>query len=119
MAIEDMVPGKELEKAAAEVATDAGKGLVRGIARTLGALTAEWTAKKEARADAARKAIETQAEIDRGNALVNARRASELLEVEYLTQIEFAKRRAERMLLEMAREQKNFEAITQQSLAII
>jgi hypothetical protein len=33
---DDLIPGKELEKAAADVATDAGKSLVRGIARTLG-----------------------------------------------------------------------------------
>jgi hypothetical protein len=54
--IGDIVPGKELERAAANVASDAGKSLVRGLARVLGAFTAEWTAKKEAKADAAPRA---------------------------------------------------------------
>jgi len=116
---DDLIPGKQLEKAAADVATDAGKSLVRGIARTLGAATAEWTAKREARADAARKAVETQAELDRANALTDARRSAELSEVEHQTKLEAAKRRADRMLLEMAHEQRNFEEITKAALSFI
>jgi hypothetical protein len=119
MGIDDLVPGKDLEKAAADIVTDAGKGLIRGIARTLGAATAEWTAKKEARADAARKVIETQADIDRQNALQRARRTQEIEEVEHETTVELAKRRASRMILEMAHEQENLESITRESLRLI
>jgi hypothetical protein len=104
--LEGIVPGKDLEKAAAEVATDAGKGLVQGVKRVLGAATGEWIVKKEAKAEAARKAIETQAEIDRANALTEARRASDLSEIDHHGSLEIAKRRAERMLLEMAHQQQ-------------
>jgi hypothetical protein len=116
---EGIVPGKDLEKAAAEVATDAGKSLVQGVKRVLGAATAEWIVKKEAKAESARKAIETQAEIDRANALTEGRRASELSEIDHHAGLELAKRRAERMLLEMAHQQQNFEAITRKSLILI
>jgi hypothetical protein len=117
--ISDLVPGKDLEKAAAEVASDAGKGLVRGIARTLGAATAEWVAKKEAKADSARKAIETHAEIERAGALQGARRSQELGEVEHQKEMELARRRADRMFREMAHEQENLETISKRSLELI
>lgn len=112
----DMIPGKELEKAAAEVASDAGKSFVRGIARTLGAATAEWVAKKEAKADAIRKAIETRAELDRTSAIINARRSSEISEIDHQAKMRLAERRAQRMIHEMAQEQENIEAIVERSL---
>jgi Protein of unknown function (DUF2806) len=119
MGIEDLVPGKDLEKAAAGLATDAGKSLIRGIGRTLGAATAEWAARKEAKAEAARKSIDTQADIDRANALQTARRTQEIEEVEHQNRVELAKRRADRMVREMAREQKNLESIAAESLKLI
>src|ERR1700722_6836402 len=98
MGIEDLAPGKDLEKAAAGLATDAGKSLIRGIARTLGAATAEWPPKKEAKAEATRKSIDTQADIDRANALQTARRTQEIEEIEHQNRVELAKRRADRMV---------------------
>jgi uncharacterized protein DUF2806 len=116
---DDLIPGKELEKAAANVATEAGKSLVRGIARTFGALTAEWVAKKEARAEATRTAIQTNAEIERIYALTETRRISELTEIEHQTKIELAKRRGDRMIYEMAREQENLETIARLAIESI
>src|SRR5215472_18694148 len=72
--IGDSLPGKELEKAAGHLATDAGKSAIRGVARTFGAITAEWFAKKSAQAHATRLAIKTDAEIQRMRALTDARR---------------------------------------------
>lgn len=115
----ELIPGNELEKAAADVVTHAGKTLVGGIARTLGALTAEWTARKEAKADATRVAIETTAEIDRIKALTEARRIDELAEIEHQTRMGFAKRRWDRMLHEMAHEQENLESIGRLALELI
>lgn len=115
----DIIPGQKLEEAAAEVTTDAGKSLVRGIARVLSAKTAEWVARKEAKADAAREAIETEAQLECANAITDARRAAELSEIEHQKRLALAKRRAERMIVEMAREQDNLESVIQQSLNLI
>jgi hypothetical protein len=41
------IPGQKLEEAAAEVVTDAGKSLVRGLARLMGAKAAIWLATRD------------------------------------------------------------------------
>ena len=60
-----MLPSQKLEEAVAEVVTEAGKRLIRGVARIAGATTAKWVATKEAKAEAAAMAIKTSAKIDR------------------------------------------------------
>jgi hypothetical protein len=107
----DIIPGKELERAAATVVTDAGKSLIAGLRRTLGAWTAEWVARREARADAARMAIQTQAQIDSRQALANAERQLEFQEIEHSGRQGLAVRRLDRLLKEITREQENLEAV--------
>jgi hypothetical protein len=112
------VPGKELEKAAADVSREAGKSITRGIARLFNAQFGTWIARKEATAEAARIAIETQADVDRTRALIKEHRNQELEELEHQTVKSLAERRFQRLFIEMAREQSNFEAISAQSLYI-
>jgi hypothetical protein len=72
-----------LEKAAAKVATKAGKSAVRGIASVAGALAAEWLAKKNASAEAVRIAIETKTTVDRAETLAAQRRKQELDDLDH------------------------------------
>ena len=114
-----LVPGKELEKAAADVARGAGKSIVRGIANLFGAGFAKWIAKNEATAEAARLAIETQAAIDNSRVLTAERRKQELEEIDHQAVKLLAQQRLKRLVVEMAREQANFEAIATRSLQLI
>lgn len=60
-----------------------------------------------------------QAELDRENAIQEVRRTYELEETGHQAKLALAKRRADRMLHEMAQEQQNFETITSSALALI
>lgn len=107
------LPGQPTEEAVAEVGSEAGKSLVRGLSRLGNATLGGWLAKREARAEATRLAIETDAKIEAANAVVGARRAGEMAELEHQNALQ---RRAERFRIEMAREQLNLEAIERRAL---
>jgi hypothetical protein len=107
------VPGKELEKAAAEVGTDVSKSILRGIERLGGAALAQWVNTKEAKAQAARLAIETQAEIERDKQLQLHRHQQEIEEFEHHALLD---RRAVRLRIKLAKEQANLESITRQAI---
>ena len=70
------IPGQKIEKAAAEVGTKAGNSIIKGLAKLGGAAFAEWINTKEAKAEAARLAVETQAQIDKERQLQAFRRQS-------------------------------------------
>jgi hypothetical protein len=110
-----MLPSQKLEEAAAEVGTEAGKSLVRGLGRLMGAGTAKLVLTREAKAEAAAMAIKTEAEIDRDRALAHARREDELDEIEHKA---ILGRRLIRLRYELAQEQANFESITVRSLEL-
>ena len=107
------VPGQELEKAAVEVGTEAGKSILRSLERLGGAAWAQWVNTKEAKAEAARLAIETQAEIDRDKQLQLHRHQQEIEEFEHHALVD---RRAVRLRIKLAREQANLESITRQAI---
>jgi hypothetical protein len=107
------LPGQPTEEAVAEVGSEAGKSLVRGLGKLGNASVSEWTTKREATAEAARLAIETDAAIKANSALVAARREQELAELEHQAALQ---RRAERLRIELAREQRNLEAIERRAL---
>jgi hypothetical protein len=113
------VPGQELEKATADVARDAGKSLIRGIEAIAGAKCAVWIAENMAKAEVARRAIETQGAIEERRVLARERRRLELEEIKHQETKAVAERRLERLLVEMEREQTNFEAIAVRSLKLI
>ena len=110
------LPGQNLEDAAVEVGTEAGKSVVRGIGRLVGAAAAKWVATKEAEAEAAALAIKMQAETQRDRALTQERRETELEEIEHQAKLG---RRLARLRYELAREQANFESIAVRSLELI
>ncbi|WP_456790296.1 DUF2806 domain-containing protein [Bradyrhizobium sp. USDA 4472] len=107
------MPGQPTEEAAAEVASEAGKSLLRGIAKLGDAYVAKWTAAKEAQAEAARLAIETASRIEADAMLVKARRDQEMAELEHQAVLE---RRLQRLRGELAREQQNLEAVERRAL---
>jgi hypothetical protein len=121
--LRDLIPGKDFEEAAANVlenvGTDAGTTFIRGIARFFGAMTAEYIARKEARADAVRQTVSIEARIDKRRALIKARHNTELEEADHELRLGLARRRADRMFHEMAQEQNNLEAITSRALDLI
>jgi hypothetical protein len=116
LVLSGQVPGQELEKAAADVSREAGKSLLRGIERLFGARFGHWLAENEAKAEAARMAISTGAAIDRSRALTGERRRQELEEIQHQETRALAQRRLRRLMMEMAREEANFEAIAARSL---
>jgi hypothetical protein len=113
------IPGQELEKAAADVGRDAGRSLIRGIEAVCGAQFAVWIAENRAKAEVARKATEMHGAIERHRALTKERRQYELEEIKHQEKKTLAKRRLDRLLVEMAREQANFETIATRSLRLI
>jgi hypothetical protein len=113
------IPGQELERAAADVTRDASRSLLRGLEAVLGARFAVWIAKNQAQAEVARKAIEMRGAIERRRAVTKERRRFELEEIHHQEQKALAQRRLERLLIEMAREQANVEAIATRSLKLI
>ncbi|MCG2642439.1 MULTISPECIES: DUF2806 domain-containing protein [Bradyrhizobium] len=110
------LPGQPTEEALAEVGSDAGKALVRGFGRLGNAAIGEWVAKKEAKAEAARLAIETEAKINAAKAVAAAGREQALADLEHSAALQ---RRAERLRIELAREQLNWEAIERRSLEYV
>ena len=107
------LPGQPTEEAIAEVGSEAGKSLVRGFSRLGSAYVSEWAAKREAKAEAVRLAIDTDAKIKADTAVANARREQEVADFDHRATLE---RRAQRFRVEMAREQMNLEAIERRSL---
>jgi hypothetical protein len=77
------IPGQPTEEAIAEVASDAGRSLVRGFAKLVDAQFGGWIATKEAKAEAAKLAIATNAQIANERAQIEARRHIELSEIEH------------------------------------
>jgi Protein of unknown function (DUF2806) len=110
-----MLPGQKLEEAVAEVVTEGGRSVIRGIERLGGASTAKWVTTKEAKAEAAGMAIKTEAEIQRDRALTHALREAELEEIEHQALL---KRGANRLCHELAWEQANLESIAVRSLEL-
>jgi hypothetical protein len=110
--LSDVVPGQQLERAAADITREAGLSIVGGLKRLYGV----WIAGKEAKAKAARMAIETDASIDRGRKITTERRQQELEEFQHEEDKALARQHLKRLLIEMARQEENFEAITAQSL---
>jgi hypothetical protein len=107
------LPGQPSEEAVAEVGSEAGKSLIRGLGKLGNASISEWTAKREARAEAARLAIETEAKIKTDAAVNVGRREQEVAEFDHLAALE---RRAARLRVELAREQLNLEAIERSAI---
>lgn len=103
------LPGQPTEEAIAEVGSEAGKSLVRGLSR----LGSAYVTKREAKAEAVRLAIDTDAKIKADTALANARREQELADFDHWATLE---RRAQRFRVEMARDQINLEAIERRAL---
>jgi uncharacterized protein DUF2806 len=102
------IPGQPIEEAIAEVGSEAGKSLVRGVSRLGTASTERWVLTQEAKAEAARLAIETETKIANDQALAKARREFELSEFDHQALLQ---RRAARLRLKLAKEQINLEAI--------
>jgi hypothetical protein len=102
------IPGKKLEKAAGEVLTDAGKKINKGMEKLAGAAFGEWVGSKEAKAEAGKMAIETQAQIEKETALQKHRHQSELRELKHRALFQ---RRVQRLQVELVREQVNLEHI--------
>lgn len=111
-----VLPGQPTEEAVAEVGSAAGKSLIRGLERLGGAWISKWTASQEARAEAARVAIETNSEVEKQKSLTTARRVHEVDELEHSAALE---RRAVRLRRELAREQLNLEAVEVRALELI
>jgi|GEM_PF-5367033 len=107
------LPGQPTEEALAEVGSAAGNSLIRGFAKLGNAYVSEWTAKREAKAEAAHLAIGTDAKIKADTALATARREQEIAEFEHRAALD---RRAARFRVEMIREQQNLEAIERRAL---
>ncbi|QIP05983.1 DUF2806 domain-containing protein [Bradyrhizobium symbiodeficiens] len=107
------LPGQPTEEAIAEVGSEAGKSLLRGLSRLGNAYTNEWAVRREARADAARLTIDTDAQIKTAAELTSARREEELAELEHRAALE---RRAARLRVELAREQTNLESIERRAV---
>jgi hypothetical protein len=107
------IPGTSLEKAAGKVLTAAGKSIVNGMEKLAGASLGEWMSSKEAKAEAAQLAIETQAQIDKEKALQEHRRQSEAQELEHRAVLG---RRAIRFRAELIREQTNLESIAMRAI---
>jgi hypothetical protein len=107
------LPGQPTEEAIAEVGSDAGKSVVRGFANLFDAQFGEYVTKRRAKADAAHLAIETESQIARDNALVEARRKLELTEIEHQ---DLVRRRLDRMYNELGREQHNLESIERKAI---
>jgi malonyl CoA-acyl carrier protein transacylase len=82
-------------------------------------LTSEWVAKNEARAEAARTAIDTASRIAKEDALVVAGRRRQLESIGHDLKLAAAQRRAERMFRQMAQEQENLERIGHRSIELI
>jgi hypothetical protein len=107
------LPGQPTEQAIAEVGSAAGKSLLRGLARLSNATLSEWIVKREARAEAAKLAVETESKVRTDATLTTARREQELAELEHRAALE---RRAARLRVELAREQINLETIEKRAL---
>jgi hypothetical protein len=114
--LSDVVPGQQLERAAADITRKAGLSIIDGLKRLFGARLAGWIAKNEANAKAARMAIETDASIDRGRKIASERRRQELEEIQHEEHKALARRHLNRLLIEMARQEENFETIAARSL---
>ncbi|MET0439466.1 MAG: DUF2806 domain-containing protein [Devosia sp.] len=110
------LPGQPTEEALAEVGSAAGNSLVRGLQRLGGAWIGEWTASQEARAEAARMAIETDADLERQGVIAGVRRAEEMQEMEHQAALH---RRAMRLRHELATEQLNLEAVQRRALVLV
>lgn len=117
--IGDVVPGKDLEKAAGQIATAAGKSAIRGIANALGAATAEYFAKKAAKAQAVKLAIKTEAEIEKRRTMIRAQHEFELEDIAQTGRVEVAKRALNRMLSELCDQQENLESIGARSIELL
>src|ERR1700739_3842169 len=109
------IPGQKIEEAAAHLMTKAGESLLRGLERVGGAALGEWFAKREAKAEAARMAIETTAKIERGRQIQAAGHQSELENVKHDSRLQ---RRLVRLCEELDRQQENFEAIAVRALEL-
>jgi hypothetical protein len=107
------IPGQPTEEAIANVATDAGRSLVRGLAKLGDAALSPWIATRVAKAASAKLAIETKGEIEARQAVIEARRKYEIEEAEHS---ELLDRRAQRLRVELAREQENLENIQRKAL---
>jgi hypothetical protein len=107
------LPGKNVEKAVANAAGKAAKSILKGMGRLGGAALAEWIATQEAKAQAARLAIETKAQIGKKQLLAEYRRQSEIEEQEHRAVLD---RRAARLRAELAWEQANLENIALEAI---
>ena len=67
------IPGQPTEEAIAKVGTDAGRSLIRGIAKLGDAAFGPWIATREAKAAAGKLAIETKGKIEAQEAVIQAR----------------------------------------------
>jgi hypothetical protein len=109
------LPGQPTEEAVAEVGSEAGKSLIRGLQKLGNAAAGEWVASREAKAEAARLAITTDAKIKNDQALDVARRTYEVAELDHQAVL---RRRADRLRHELAREQLNLEAIERRAIEL-
>jgi hypothetical protein len=109
------LPGQPVEEAAADVGKNAGNSIVRGFARLTGATFDEWIKKREARAEAAKLAIETSSKIEAEQSVIAARREYEIAEADHQ---DLLQRRLVRLKVELAHEQKNLETVEHRAIEL-
>lgn len=110
------LPGHELEKAAAEVGSAAGKSLVSGLDRLFQSWIARRASRNEAVADETKKEISHQGERRRLAESIQDRRHQELREVEH--RYELQQRVAGRLLAQWEAEQKAVEWVASKAVQL-
>src|SRR5437016_9116397 len=88
-----ILPGQPTEEAIAEVGSEAGRSLLRGLGTLGNAALGGWVVKREA----ARLVTETEGKLKAATAVAAARREHELADVEHRAALE---RRVERLRIE-------------------
>lgn len=117
--MEIQVPGQALEKAAGEVATDAGKTLIGAFRKRLDAWSAVRSAHDEAMAEEIKKDIAQTGDMKRQNTSHEERRRQELREVEHQVQVhELWLRGAQRLGEQVIDEQKRVEWVGGRAIEI-
>lgn len=103
------LPGQEIEKAAAEVGSAAGKSLVRAVGRVLNSWATFYASSYEAKAHERRADIAAEGNIKRGRRKNEARREEELLELEHIAALRH--RAVGRLAAAVVDEQRKIERV--------
>lgn len=113
------IPGTQLEKAAGEITSEAGKTLIGAIRRRLDAAVAVRSASDEAKAEEIHRDIAHEGEIRRRRDLEEERRHQERKEIAHRVELtELARRGMHRIEEQIIDEQRRLEWIASRSLGI-